>query len=151
MHTVQFKTTTKQEETQPCPSMLMVISSRLCNVVRYLGGYMDCNLNFKEHKSQKIKKVMTSFTRIRSIRRFISMEACMTLVLMLCISHLDYGNSLLYGLPKKDKRKTYQLKQNICAKLILWESRYASSIDVLHRLHWVPIQQHIEFKILVLT
>ena len=28
---------------------------QMSNVVRYLGGYMDCNLNFKEHISQKMK------------------------------------------------------------------------------------------------
>ena len=78
---------------------------QMSSVGRYFGGYMDCNLNFKEHLSQKIKKAMTNFTRIRSIRRFISMEACMTLVLMLCISHLDYGNSLLYGLSKRQQEE----------------------------------------------
>ena len=74
----------KMDTTIPFNADLIQIS----NVVRYLGGYMDCNLNFKEHISQKIKKVMTNFTRIRSIRRFISMEACMTVVLMsMDVSH----------------------------------------------------------------
>ena len=73
---------------------------QMSNVFRYLGGYMDCNLNFKEHVSQKIKKAMTNFTSIRSIRRFISMEASTTLVLMLCESHLDYGNLYLWTTQK---------------------------------------------------
>ena len=35
---------------------------QMSNVVKYLGGYVDCNLKFKEHISQKIKKVSTNFT-----------------------------------------------------------------------------------------
>ena len=122
----------------------------MSNVVRYLRGYMACNLNLKEHISQKIYKGMTNFTRIRPVRRFISVDACMALVIMLCIFHLDYGNSLLYGLPKKTVGR-YQLMQKICDKLTLWESKYVRSTEPLCRLHWLPIQQSIEFKILVLS
>ena len=74
----------------------------------------------------------------------------MTLVIMLGISHLDYRNYLLYRLLKKTIGR-YQLIQNICAKLILQESKCANSTDTLYRLHWLPIQESIEFKILVLT
>ena len=93
---------------------------------------------------------MTINTRIGSIRRFISMEACTTLVLILCISDLDYGNSLLYRLPKNTIDK-YQLKQKLCAKLKLQESKYDILTDALCRLHWLWIKQCTEFKILVLT
>ena len=47
---------------------------QVSNVVRYLGGYMDCNLNFKKHISQKIMKAMTNITRIRSIRKKIHLN-----------------------------------------------------------------------------
>ena len=69
---------------------------------------------------------------------------------MLCISHLDNGNCLLYGLSEK-KIGRYQPIQKICAKLILQEWKYASWADALYWLHWLPIQQCIEFKILVLS
>ena len=45
----------------------------------------------------------------------------------------------------------YQLVQNICAKLVLNRSKYSSSTDVLCTLHWLPIQERIQFKILTLT
>ena len=38
-----------------------------------------------------------------------------------------------------------------CAKLALGKSKYDSSTESLKTLHWLPIRQWIEFKILVLT
>ena len=56
-----------------------------------------CKTKFKEGNVKPCK--------IRSITRYISTEACVTLVLMLCITYPDYRNALLYGLPKKTKGK----------------------------------------------
>ena len=84
--------------------------------MKYLGGYLDQSLNFKEHVKQKAKKAMSNPVKNRSIRRYLSTKACTTLVLMLCITHLDYV-TLLYDLPKKTTGN-YQLIQNICVKLV---------------------------------
>ena len=69
---------------------------------------------------------------------------------MLRTTHLDYGNVMLYGLPSSTLRK-YQTIQNSCAKLILHKNRYLSSSWALKKLHWLPIQQRIEHKILMIT
>ena len=37
---------------------------------------------------------------------------------MLCISHIDYANAMLFGTTKKVLNK-YQTLQNMCAKLVL--------------------------------
>ena len=66
-----------------------------------------------------------------------------TLVLMLCISHLDYANALLYGMTKKLKSK-YQRIQNMCAKLVLNKKKYDSATKCLQELHWLPIKQRIQ-------
>ena len=93
---------------------------------------------------------MANFIKIKSICKYIILEACTTLLLMLCMSHLDYLNALLYGIPNKTLNK-YQRIQNICAKLALGKSKYDSSTESLKTQHWLPIQQQTEFKILVLT
>ena len=77
-------------------------------------------------------------------------SACHTLVLMLCISHLDYANTLLYGMTKKLKSK-YQRNQNMCAKLVLNKKKYDSATKCLQELHWLPIKQRIHHKILLMT
>ena len=89
---------------------------------------------------------MTNFIKIKSVCKYITRETCTTLVLMLCMSHLDYSNALLYGLPNKNIKR-YQMIQNICAKLVLVRPKYSSSTKTLKCLHWLPIQQRINHKI----
>ena len=70
------------------------------NIVCYLRVWMDKQLSFKDHITKNCKAVILSFTRIHSIRHLLMKEATESLVLSLCISHLDYCNAVLYGLPK---------------------------------------------------
>ena len=50
---------------------------------------------------------------------------------MLCMSHPDYSNALLYVLPEKTIKR-YQEIQNMCAKLVLGRSKYSSSTEALN-------------------
>ena len=120
------------------------------NLVKYLGGYLDSCLTFEEHVKQKCKTAMLNFIKIKAIRPSLTASACHTLVLMLCISHLDYANALLYGMTKKLK-SIYQRIQNMCTKLVLNKKKYDSTKKFLQDLHWLPIKQRIQHKILLLT
>ena len=93
---------------------------------------------------------MANFIKIKSICKYTTKEACTTLVIMLCMSHLDYSNALLHSLPKKTIKK-YQVVQNMCAKLALRRSKYSSSNDTLKCLHWLPIHWRITYTIVLLT
>ena len=93
---------------------------------------------------------MLNFIKIKAIRSSLTASACHTLVLMLCISHLDYANVLLYGMTKKLKSK-YQRIQNMCAKLVLNKKKYDSATKCLQKLHWLPIEQRIQHKIQLMT
>ena len=73
-----------------------------------------------------------------------------TLVLGLYISHLDYCNAILVGLPNCDIKK-FQCVQSMCAKLVLDHDKYYSSTQALADLHWLNIRLHISFKILSLV
>ena len=106
----------------------------LSNKVKYLGGVLGNTLNFESHISLKVQKAITNFIKIKSICKYITREACTTLVLMLCLSHLDYSKSLLYGLPNKTIKR-YQTIQNICAKLVLGRTKYSISTETLKCLH----------------
>ena len=98
----------------------------------------------------KILKVMSNFTHIKAIWKHITKQVCTTQVLSLCITHLDYGNALLYGLLKKSIKRL-QMVQNICAKLVLQCLKYSSATQALMDLHWLPIEQCIHYKILTIT
>ena len=66
-------------------------------------------------------------------------------------SRLDFCNSLYYGLPQ---HRIYSLQrvQNLIARLTDPGTGYRDHMTpVLKRLHWLPVQQRIEFKIAVTT
>ena len=119
-------------------------------LLRYLGGFLDQNLNFKKHIIEKAKKPMANIIKICAIHKYLTVQSCTTLVLMLCITHLDYANAVLYGLPSSILRK-YQTIQNIFTKFVLNKNRYSISSWALKKLHWLCIQQRIEHKILMTT
>ena len=93
---------------------------------------------------------MANFVRICNICQYLTKDACTTLVLGLCISHLDYANALYYGLPDKTILHL-QAIQTMCAKLALKKSKYDSTREALAQLHWLPIKQRIDFKIAAIT
>ena len=72
---------------------------------------MDMELILKQHVTKKCQWAMINFLRIRSIRHLLNAQAAESLCLSLCISHLDYCNSILYGLP------TVMLH---CGHTVLW-------------------------------
>ena len=147
---IQFRPQKQLKKNGKEPVMADSDLIQMNNVVRYLGTFLDQSLTFNNHISQKIKAATGNFTERKSLRKYLSKDVCATLVCMLCISHLDYGYELLYGLFQKSMN-WYQLVKNICAKLILNRSKYSSPTDELHTLHWLPIQERIQFKILTLT
>ena len=102
--------------------------------VKYLRGTLDSQLNFNKDITMKIWKAISNFTHIKAIQKYLTKQACTTLVLSLCILHLDYGNALLYVLPKKSIKRL-QTVQNICAKLLLQCSKYSSATQTLMDLH----------------
>ena len=76
-------------------------------------------------------------------------DAHHTLVLGLVISHLDYSNGIMFGLPETSLRKL-QVGQNIAAKLVLKMDKYSCATEARRLLHWLPIKARVEFKILSL-
>ena len=68
----------------------------------------------------------------------------------LILSHFDYGNSILTGLPDRSLRPL-QLVQNYAAKVITKKRKFDSATEALKEVHWLPIRQRCQFKILLLT
>ena len=93
---------------------------------------------------------MINYKRIQSIRHLLDAKTTESLCLSLCVSHLDYCNSLLYGLPAVTINKLQRV-QNMCAWLVLRKAKYDSASDCLKGLHWLPVKQWIAYKILILT
>ena len=117
--------------------------------IKLLGSYLDQSLTMSTHITKKCSLAMWNLSRIRSIKNYMDTDSLKTTVQALCISHIDYCNSLFYGLPTKDVNRLQRV-QNSCAKLVLGKTRYDSSTACLKQLHWLPVKFRIKFKILCL-
>ena len=83
-----------------------------------MGGHIDSNLNFKDHILIKCKAATLRIIKICNIRKFLMKETCHKHILQLVISHLDYANSMLAGLPSSSIKVMQKIK-NTVARLIL--------------------------------
>ena len=88
--------------------------------------------------------------RIAKISGYLSDESKATLVHAFVTCRLDNGNALLYGLPNY-LVKRLQSVQNCVARLVTRNSKYAHVTPLLVELHWLPVEQRIIFKILLLV
>ena len=119
-------------------------------VVKYLGVYLDSCLTMKTHISNKCRIAMCNIQRIRHIRKSLTRDACVILMLGLVMSHLDFANALYAGLPDVSIKKLQRI-QNIAAKVVLNKRKYDSATACLKELHWLPIKSRVTFKILTLV
>ena len=63
---------------------------------------------------------------------------------------MDYCNSLLYGVPDYVLGRLQKV-QNSAAKVITMSRKPEHDRPILAALHWLPVKQRVEFKILLNT
>ena len=78
------------------------------------------------------------------------MPTTKTLVHAVIISHIDYADSLLFGISQHLVDKLQRV-QNAAARLILGYRKYDSITPGLVKLHWLPVRYRIRFKIATIT
>lgn len=120
------------------------------STVRDIGVILDQKLSLENHVINICKSCFFYIHNIWKIRKYISLEACETLVHAFISSRLDFCNSLLYGLPKSLLQKLQHV-QNAAARVVSCCQKHDHITPVLYSLHWLPVEQRIEFKILLLT
>ena len=118
-------------------------------MVKNLGVLLDSNLSMKGQIKSIIKKMFFSiFVILVKIRKYLDEDSCKMLVNNLIISHLDYCNALYHGLPDCLLNQLQRV-QNTAARLVLSIRKSAHITPVLMKLHWLPVQHRIKFKILM--
>jgi hypothetical protein len=100
--------------------------------------------------NQIAKAAFYQLHNIRRIRKYLSLDATKILVHTFVTSRIDYCNSFLYGLSAKFLSKLQRV-QNAAARLITDTPKFSHITPVLHSLHWLPVKQWVNFKLLTLT
>lgn len=121
----------------------------LSTAVRNLGVTLDQTLSFDQHISSVCQTCYLELRRISSIRHYLSEDATKTLICSFVLSRLDYCNSLLAGCPKHLLSRLQKV-QNNAARLIFRTSRSAHVTPLLDSLHWLPVEQRIQYKLSLL-
>ena len=123
---------------------------QLTPCARNLGIMMDQHLSTQDFVTKTCQVCYVHLRDISSIRDALTTSAANQLVHSLVSSRLDYCNSLLVGCPQQLIAKLQRL-QNMAARVVLGRSirSFDHSIDRLHHLHWLPIPQRIQFKVLL--
>ena len=126
-----------------------------CSIIRSpciknLGVVFDQAMTMTNHVKSIITSVNFHLRNIYRIRRFITSDSCQHLTRSLILSRLDYANSLLYGITAKDRNKLQTL-QNRAARIVFRLGRRQSSAPLLRKLHWLPLESRIIFKLMLLT
>ncbi|XP_068685082.1 uncharacterized protein [Montipora foliosa] len=117
---------------------------------RNIGVTFDSIISMLPHINTVCKSAFYHLRNLSRIRKFISTETAKTLVHAFISSKLDHCKSLLYNLPKYAVKKL-QYVQNAAARLITSSSKFNHITHILKDLHWLPINERIKFKILILT
>ena len=69
------------------------------SAVRELGIFVDCDLVMRTHVCRTVSYCFAMLRQLRSIRYLVSASVFQLLVTALVLCRLDYGNSILVGLP----------------------------------------------------
>lgn len=85
---------------------------------------------------------------IRLFRKFLSKESTETLIHAFTTSRLDYCNGLFYGLLNSLILKLQRI-QNACARMVCSVPKFYHFTPILRDLHWLPVRQRIDFKIIL--
>ena len=118
--------------------------------VRNIGAMFDPQLKMNIQVSSACKSAWYRLYQIGKIRPYLSADQTKSIIHAYVTSKLDQNNSLLIGCPDVLINRLQKV-QNAAAKLIFQASKYDHVTILLKELHWLPLNQRIVFKILLLT
>ena len=120
------------------------------DTARNLGVIFDSTFNQEAHINSICKKAYSQIRAIGRIRKYLDVSTTKKLVNSLVTVHLDYCNSLLYGLPSRLLQRLQKI-QNTAARLILKIRKYDHITPALKKLHWLPVEYRINFKLMLMV
>jgi hypothetical protein len=118
----------------------------LSDNIKLLGVTLDSSLNFDRHTSNICSSSYFHIRALRRIRPFLDIDTAKSIGAAIVGSRLDYANSVLNGAPQRNIHRLQRV-QNTLARVVT-DNSLTPSKQLLSSLHWLPINQRIQFKIL---
>ena len=115
-----------------------------------IGVTFDSSMSMLPHIKNTCKSAFFHLRNIAKIRKYLSVKSTEILVHAFITSKLDNYNSVLFGLPKYLIDRL-QAVQNASARLVTLSKKRNHITPILFKLHWLPVQFRVQFKILLLT
>jgi len=84
------------------------------------------------------------------IRHLLTVDLAQTLACSLILFRIDYWNDVLHGAASGTIQKLQRV-QNNAARVVLRAPRRSHANSLLQKLHWLPVEQRITYKLAVLT
>ena len=111
---------------------------------------IDSNLSFSDHISYISKSCFSHIRDLRRIRSTLDHKTACTIATSLIHSKLDYYNSLYLNINSQQLNRL-QLILNSAARAVTKTPKFHHITPHLKSLHWLKIEQRIQYKILSLT
>ena len=117
---------------------------------RNLGIIFDSHMSFSKQISTLTSACFYHIRDLRRIRHTLDHKTASIIATSLVHSKLDYCNSLYVNLPSKQISKL-QILQNALARTVSKIPKYDHITPTLKSLHWLKIEQRIQYKIISIT
>ena len=121
-----------------------------CDSVKSLGVKLQSNLSMEKFVNDKCRVISHYLRKLSKVKKFLTRDSCKTIVHAMIFSKLDYCNSLLADIPNYLCDRLQRL-MNWSARLICNLGKFDHVTPSLINLHWLPVRQRINFRILVLS
>ena len=104
--------------------------------IRDLSIHVDSDISMRSHVSRTVLTCFDALCQINSIRRCLSQQALISLIVSLVHSLLDYGCATLAGLPAQTIGRL-QSVLNAAARLVFSSQKHDHVTLLLKQLHWL--------------
>ena len=120
------------------------------NSARNIGVIMDSQASMEAHVNNICKKAYGQLHNICKIKRYIDRDSLECIIHAFVTTKLDFCNSVLCGIGQSLTVRLQRV-QNTAARILTGHRRCDHITPVLFSLHWLPIEQRIKFKILIMV
>jgi hypothetical protein len=118
--------------------------------VKILGVTLDSTLSFDKHVSSVVQSCNYHIHALKHIRHLLSYDLACQIACSIVASRLDYCNSLLYNTSAMNILRLQRVQNNL-ARVVCRSSPRANPVPLLQKLHWLPIEYRIKYKIATTT